>query len=328
MSEKAYLNENIFTSKLEKIATRDGYGDGVVEAGDADENVVVLCGDVTTSTRNHKFAEKFPKRFIQVGVAEQNMVGIAAGLALSGKVAFAASYATFNSGRNWDQIRVSVCYSKANVKVVGAHAGLSVGPDGATHQALEDIAIMRVLPNMVVLSPADYEEAKKATIAAAKHKGPVYIRLSREKTPTFTTKKTPFKIGKAEVFIQGTNVSLIATGPILYEAAKAAQELKAKHNISCEVINVSTIKPLDKKTILESAAKTGHIVTVEEHQIHGGLGSAVAEVISQANSIEKPIRMKIIGVEDTFGESGTREELWHKYGIDAESIVSKVKNAF
>ena len=326
MSEN--LSENIFTSKLEKTATRDGYGDGVVEAGEKDENVVVLSADVTESTRSNKFEEKFPQRFIQTGVAEQNMAGIAAGLALSGKIPFIASYAVFNPGRNWDQIRVSICYSNLNVKIIGSHSGFSDGGDGGTHQALEDIAIMRVLPNMTVLVPADYEEARKAAIAAAKHTGPVYIRTAREKTPVFTTKKTPFKIGEARVFMEGRDVTIISCGPILYEAMKAARELKLKHNISCEVINASTIKPLDKKTILKSAQKTGRVVTVEEHQVFGGLGSAVAEVVAQESSPQKPIRMKIIGVEAPFGESGTVEELLEKYGISSTNIVLEVKNFF
>ena len=326
MSEN--LSENIFTSKLEKIATRDGYGDGVVEAGEKDENVVVLSADVTESTRSNKFEEKFPQRFIQTGVAEQNMAGIAAGLALSGKIPFIASYAVFSPGRNWDQIRVSICFSNLNVKIVGGHVGFSDGGDGATHEALEDVALMRVLPNMTVLCPADYEETKKAVVAAAEHVGPVYIRTSKAQLPVFTTKKTPFKIGEARIFMEGRDVTIISCGPILYEVMKAARELKLKHNISCEVINASTIKPLDKKTILKSAEKTGRVVTVEEHQVFGGLGSAVAEILAQESSPQKPIRMKIIGVEDTFGESGKFDELWEKYGISEANIILEVKNFF
>jgi len=322
MNEKAHLSEDIFTSKLEKTATRDGYGDGVVEAGKEDEDVVVLTADLTDSTRSNKFEEAFPERFIEVGVAEQNMAGIAAGLALSGKVPFVASYATFNPGRNLDQIRTSVCYSKANVKIVGAHAGLSVGPDGATHQALEDIAIMRVLPNMTVLSPADYQEAKKATIAAAEHKGPVYIRTAREKTAAFTTEKTPFEIGKALVLMEGKDLTIISTGPILYEALKAAQELTFKRGITCEVINLSTIKPLDEETILKSVEKTRKVVTVEEHQMYGGLGGAISELLSQ----KLPVPVKIIGIEDSFGESGKYDELWEKYGIDSQNIVNEARD--
>ena len=315
------LHKHIFTSKLDEVATRDGYGDGVVEAGRADENVVVLCGDLTESTRSETFADAFPERFFEMGVAEQNMAGVAAGLALNGKVAFIASYAVFSPGRNWDQIRVSVCYSNANVKIIGAHAGLSVGPDGATHQALEDIAIMRVLPNMVVLNPCDAVEAKKAVIAAAKHKGPVYIRLSREKTPVFTTEKTPFEIGKAQKFMEGRDITIFSSGPILYEAMKAAHELKERNGISCEVINVPTIKPLDEKVIFAAAEKTRRVITVEEHQVNGGFGSAIAELLSE----KFPVPIKIIGVRDTFGESGEPKQLWEKYGISAHNIEAEIK---
>lgn len=322
LNKDAKLHDNIFTNKLEMIATRNGYGDGVVEAGDADINVVVACSDLTESTKSDKFREKFPERFVEVGVAEQNMAGIGAGLALSGKVPFIASYATFSPGRNWDQTRVSICYSQANVKIIGAHAGLSVGPDGATHQAMEDIAITRVLPNLVVLNPADYEEAKKATIAAAKHVGPVYIRLAREKTPVFTTKETPFEIGKALLLKEGTDVTIISSGPILYEALTAAQELELRHGISCEVINLPTIKPLDSETILKSVDKTRRVVTLEEHQVNGGVGGAIAELISQ----NLPVPMKIIGIQDTFGESGRYDELWEKYGISAHHVEIEVRN--
>lgn len=322
LNNEAKLHKDIFTTKLEKVATRTGYGDGVVEAGEKDENVVVLCADLTDSTKSTKFEETFPKRFIEVGVAEQNMAGIGAGMALSGKIPFIASYATFSPGRNWDQIRVSICYSKANVKILGAHAGLSVGPDGATHQALEDIAITRVLPNLVVLNPTDYEEAKKATIAAAEYEGPVYIRLAREKTPVFTTPETPFEIGKAQVLRSGKDLTIISSGPVLYEALQAAHELDIRHGINCEVINLATIKPLDKETILSSAEKTRRVITVEEHQVNGGVGGAVAELLAQ----ELPIPMKIIGVEDTFGESGQFEELWEKYGISAHHIEVEIKN--
>lgn len=315
------LSTEVFSSTNEKIATRDGYGDGVVVAGEQDENVVVVCADVTESTRSQKFKERFPGRFIEAGVAEQNMAGIAAGLALGGKVPFMASYAVFSPGRNWDQVRVSICYSRANVKMVGAHAGLSVGPDGAAHQALEDIAITRVLPNLVVINPCDYEEAKKATIAIAKHKGPVYIRLAREKSPVMTTPETPFEIGKAQLFMEGRDVTIISCGPILHEAMKAALELSLKHGITCDVINCATVKPLDEEVILASARKTGRIVTVEEHQISGGLGGAVAELTSRKH----PIPVMRIGVEDSFGESGEPHRLWEKYGLTSRHIVAAVK---
>lgn len=324
INNKLNLHKNIFSKDLEKIPTRNGYGDGVLEAGKKNNRVVVLSADLTKSTRSHKFAEKFPKRFVEVGVAEQNMAGIAAGMALEDKIPFISSYAVFNPGRNWGQIRISVCYTNANVKIVGAHAGLSVGPDGATHQALEDIAITRVLPNLTVLSPADYEEAKKATRAAAEYEGPVYIRLAREKTSVFTTPKTPFEIGKAQTVMEGRDITIFATGPILYEAMKAANELKTERGISCEVVNVSTIKPLDKKTVLEKAKKTGKVVTVEEHQVNGGFGSAVIEYLSQ----EYPVPAKIIGVKNTFGESGNYEELWEKYEINSRHIEVQVREFF
>lgn len=322
ISPEAKLSKRIFTEDIKFKATRDGYGYGVLNAGEKNEGVVVLTGDLTESTRNHHFKERFPKRFIEVGVAEQNMAGIAAGLALEGKIPFMASYATFSPGRNWDQIRVSICYSKANVKIVGAHAGLSVGPDGATHQALEDIAITRVLPNLVVLSPADYNEAVKVTLAAAEYEGPVYIRLAREKTPIFTTKASPFEIGKAQILSSGTEVTIISTGAITYEALKAAHELNNKYGISCEVINCPTIKPLDKETILGSARKTGKVVTVEEHQVAGGLGGAISEFLSQTHTV--PI--KIIGIQDSFGESGKPEELLEKYGLSSNHIIMEVRN--
>lgn len=320
--EELNLSKDIFSNSIEKKPTREGYGDGLVLAGEANEDVVVLCGDLTESTKSDKFANKFPKRFFEVGVAEQNMAGIAAGLALSGKVPLIASYATFNPGRNLDQIRVSICYSQANVKIIGAHAGLSPSPDGATHQALEDIAITRTLPHMTVLYPCDYFEAKKATIAAAKHKGPVYIRLARDKTPIFTTETTPFEIGKAKVMMEGRDITIISAGPLLYEAMKAAHELQVRHSISVEVINMATIKPLDKKTLLKSVQKTRRLITAEEHQMAGGLGSAIAEVLSQ----EFPIKMKIMGMPDSFGESGQYDELLEKHGLSAHHIEVEVLN--
>jgi transketolase len=313
------LVKNLFAKNIEQVPTRNGYGDGLVEAGKIDPNVVVLCCDLTDSTRSKAFKDAYPDRFIEVGVAEQNMAGIAAGLALEGKVAFCSSYAVFNPGRNWDQVRVSVCYNEANVKIVGAHAGISVGPDGATHQALEDIATTRVLPNMTVLAPCDAIETKKATLAAAKLKGPVYLRFARENTPVFTTNKTEFKIGKAEIFKEGSDVTIIGCGPLVYEALKAAKELQ-KEKIEAEVINCHTIKPIDKKTIINSAKKTGRVVTIEEHQITGGLGGAVAEVLSQ----NYPVPMQIIGMPDSFGESGQPQELLDKYGMNTDNILKAV----
>lgn len=305
--------------KLEKIPTRNGFGEALAELGEENKNIVGLCADLTESTRMHLFRDKFPERFVEVGVAEQNLMGVAAGMALEGKIPFAASYAVFSPGRNWDQIRVSVCYSQTNVKIVGGHAGLSVGPDGATHQALEDIAITRVLPNMTVVVPCDYIEAQKATRAIAEHIGPSYIRLSRAGFPSFTTEDTSFTLGKAEVFREGTDITVIACGVMVYEALQAA-EMATQEGISVEVINSHTIKPLDEETIVESAQKTGKVITVEEHQTTGGLGSAVAEVLSEKH----PVTIKRIGMPDKFGESGEPEELLAHYGLSAQSIKDSI----
>src|SRR3972149_3491669 len=315
------LNPKLYDPEAEQVPTRDGYGDGVVELGEKNKDVVVLTGDLSASTRANKFQEKFPDRFVECGVAEQNMMGIAAGLALSGKIPFVSSYAVFVPGRCWDQVRVSGCYSKANVKVAGAHSGISVGPDGATHQALEDIASVRVLPNIVVEVPCDSIEAKKTTIAIGEHKGPAYFRFAREKTPVITTQESPFKIGKAEVFRVGTDVSIVACGPLVYQALVAAKELE-KEGIEAEVINNHTIKPIDKLTLASSAKKTGAVVTVEEHQINGGLGGAVAEVLAE----NYPVPMERVGMPDSFGESGTPDELLEKYGMSVKKIKEVVKS--
>ena len=315
------LNQKLFDPEVEAIPTRDGYGEGVVALGEKDPRVVVLTADLSDSTRANIFGEKFPERFIECGIAEQNMMGIAAGLALSGKIPFVSSYAVFVPGRCWDQLRISVCYSKANVKVVGAHAGISVGPDGATHQALEDIASVRCLPNIVVIVPCDSIETKKATIAAGEHEGPVYFRFAREKTPVITTEKTPFKAGKAEIFKDGTDVTIVACGPLVYQSLAAAKEL-VKEGILAEVINNHTIKPMDKLTIAASAKKTGAVVSVEEHQIIGGLGGAVAEVLAE----NFPVPLERVGMPDCFGESGSPEELLEKYGMSVKKIKEAVKN--
>lgn len=306
--------------KVERIPTRDGYGKGLVELGKKNKNVVALCCDLTDSTRVAWFKKQFPKRYIEVGVAEQNMAGIAAGMALSGKIPFMSSYAVFSPGRNWDQIRVSIAYSNANVKIQGAHAGISVGPDGATHQALEDIAIMRVLPNMTVIVPADAVESQKATIASAKINGPVYLRFGREKVPVITTSKTPFKVGKAEVYKEGKDVCIVACGIMVYEALRAAEILK-KAGISAMVINNHTIKPIDKETLVKAAKKCKAIVTAEEHQIAGGLGGAVAEILSEHH----PVPMRFVGVLDRFGESGAPEELLKKFKCTSNDIIKAVK---
>ena len=320
LHNKAYLNSEILSKDVKQIPTRNGYGDGLLELGATDQRIVVLTGDLAESTRTLAFGEKYPDRFIECGVAEQGMAGIAAGLALSGKIPFISSYAVFSPGRSWDQIRVNVCINEANVKIAGAHTGVSVGPDGATHQALEDIAIMRVLPHMTVVVPCDYEETKKITKAAALMNGPMYFRFTREKTPIITTSKTPFQIGRAEVYRPGEHVSIIACGPLVYQALIAAEEL-AKQGIDCEVINNHTIKPLDKKTLLASAKKTKAVVTVEEHQIMGGAGSAVCELLAK----HYPIPIEMIGMQNSFGESGTPEELLGKYNMSVKAIKAAVK---
>ncbi|MDP3742443.1 MAG: transketolase family protein [Candidatus Micrarchaeota archaeon] len=309
------LNEKLFTN-VEKVPSRDGYGKGLVELGEKNKDVVVLCADLTESTRSNWFKERFPQRFVQMGVAEQNMMGVAAGLALSGKVPFVSSYAVFSPGRNWDQLRVSVCYTNANVKVGGMHAGISVGPDGATHQALEDIAITRVLPNLRVIVPCDWIQGKKATIAAGEAVGPHYLRFGREKVPVITTEQTPFEIGIADIYADGADVAIITCGLMVYESLIAAKELE-KNGVSSMVVNCHTVKPIDIETITKAARKCGAVVTAEEHQINGGLGSAVSEVLVE----NYPVPMKRIGMKDVFGESGTPDELLKKYGMNSSEIV-------
>jgi transketolase len=308
-------------SALGGKSTRDGFGEALLSLAKKNKNIVVVSADLAESTRVLDFAKKYPERFIEVGVAEQNMMGVAAGLALSGKVAIASSFAVFSPGRSWDQLRVSVCYSQANVKIIGSHTGLGAGEDGASHQALEDIAITRCLPNLVVIAPADYNEAKKALVATIEHQGPVYLRLTRQNTPVFINEKSSFKIGQADVLKKGQDITLIACGPMVYEALEVAKKLMLE-NISVEVINCHTIKPLDKKTILSSVRKTKKVVTLEDHQIHGGMGSAVAEMLAE----NYPVPMKLMGVNDTFGESGTPNELYKKYGLSQENIISTIKN--
>lgn len=312
------LNEKLFDAHAEKKSVRDGFGDGLMEAAEKNENIVVLTADLKESTRVHHFAKKYPERFIDVGVAEQNLAAISAGLGLSGKIPVMTSYGVFSPGRNWDQIRVSICYSGSNVKIVSSDAGLATGPDGATHMALEDIAITRVLPNLMVLSPVDYYEAKEMIKAAIKHKGPVYMRVCREKLVPITSEKTKFSLERAAVLKKGSDVTIVGTGPILFEVMRAAEELKDK--IDCEVIKVSTIKPLDEKTIIDSAKKTSAVLTIEDHQVTGGLGSAVAELLAQ----KQPTKMKIMGVKDTFAESGKYAELIQKYGLGSDDIKKEL----
>jgi transketolase len=307
------------SGKIQK-PTRDGYGEGLVLAGRADKNVVVLCADLTESTRSLAFKKEFPDRFIQMGVSEQSLVAIAAGLALAGKIPFTSSYAVFSPGRSWEQIRTNVCLNLANVKIAGAHAGVSVGPDGGTHQALEDLAITRVLPKMTVISPCDAVEARKATVAAAKIDGPVYIRFAREKTPVMTSDDTPFKVGRAQIFRDGRDAAIIGCGPLIYNALLAAERLSAE-GINCRVVNSHTVKPLDEDAIVRAAEECGAVVTVEEHQIAGGLGGAVAELLAK----REPVPMEFVGVADRFGQSGKPEELIAHYGMDAEAIMKAIR---
>lgn len=326
LNPEAKLNPKIFSADVEQIPIRNGYGEGLVIAGEADPNVVVLCADLTESTRSEAFAKKFPNRFIQIGVAEQNLATIAAGLGVSGKIPFISSYAAFSPGRNWEQIRTTIAYNNSNVKIAGAHAGISVGPDGATHQAVEDLATMRVMVNMRVIAPCDVHEAEKATVAAAKIWGPVYMRFAREKTPVITSAETPFVPGKAIVLWHPTSggkkpeVAIIGCGPLLYQSLVAAKELEEK-GISAIVLDSHTIKPLDEQKIVEIAKRCGAVVTVEEHQVKGGLGGAVAETLAKYY----PVPMEFIGLQDTFGESGSPAQLLEKYGMGVKDIKEAVK---
>ncbi|MEE9551977.1 MAG: transketolase C-terminal domain-containing protein [Gammaproteobacteria bacterium] len=320
INPKMYLAEDLFNKDIRQVPIRNGYGDGLVALGEVNENVVVLCADLTDSTRSVVFKDRFPERFIEIGAAEQNLVTVAAGLAAIGKLPFVSSYAMFSPGRCWEQIRTTISYNDQNVKIAGAHAGISVGPDGATHQAIEDIAIMRVIPHMVVVVPCDAVEAKKATIAVGQIKTPSYIRFARDKTPVYTTEKTPFSIGRAEILREGKDVAIIACGTLVYQALLAANEL-SRQDIETTVINSHTIKPLDNKTIIDAAKATGAIVTAEEHQMIGGLGSAVCECLSE----NYPVPVKRIGITDRFGESGEPIELMEKFGLTHSHIISAVK---
>ena len=319
------LNTKIFNSDVEQVPIRRGFGEGLAKAGETDENVVALCADLTESTQMHFFKEKFKERFIQIGVAEQNLVTVASGMAAMGKVPFCSSYAMFSPGRNWEQIRTTIAYNDRPVKIVGSHAGISVGPDGGTHQALEDISIMRAIPNMEVLSPCDAVEAKKITQLLAKSGKPAYLRLAREKTPIMTTDETPTEIGKSQIFwlpdVGVAQVGIVATGALLFQSIMAAKELESE-GIKIKVMNLATIKPIDVEGIVTLARETKAIVTVEEHQVMGGMGSAVAEVLAQ----NFPVPVEFIGVQDKFGQSGTPVELIEHYGMDKNSIKEAVKN--
>jgi len=319
------LIENIDAPQNKK-PSRDGFGKALVEIGAENPNFWVLTADVSESTRTHWFAEKYPDRFVQVGVSEQNLAGVAAGIASSGKTVFISAYGVFSPGRNWDQIRVSLCYNNVPVKLHGSHTGVTVGPDGASHQALEDIAITRVLPNMTVIVPADVEEAKKATIEASKTKNPVYIRSCREKMPAFTTHLTPFTIGRANIYRDGEDVAIFACGPQVYESIMAAEKLESE-GISCAVIDFHTIKPIDEDAIKFWAKKTGLIISVEDHQITGGLGGAIAEVLSELGK-STPCTLKRHGIRNIFCESGEPLELMIKYGLDSEGIAKFVRENY
>lgn len=323
-----HLNPKLFDNDIERKPNRDGFGVGLKEAGEKNPEVVALSADLVESTRANLFADAFPERFIEVGVAEQNMASVASGLAAVGKVPFITSYAMFSPGRNWEQIRTTIAYNDQNVKIIGAHSGVSVGPDGATHQAIEDIAIMRVMSNMIVIAPADIHEARKAVLWAAEHQGPVYIRLGRDNVPVVTTIGSPFEFGKAALWVERDKemeqtVGIITTGSLLHNAILAAKELEAK-GVAASVLHVPTIKPLDKEAVLKLSEDNDVIATVEEHQIAGGLGGAVAEYLSEL----RPTRMVRIGVNDEFGQSGEPAELIKHYGMDTDSIVNKILTVF
>ena len=321
LEENIHFHKKLFTTREEKAPIRDGYGRGLLEAAEKDMRVVALCADLTESTKTHYFKDHFPGRFIEMGIGEQSMASVASGMAAMGKIPFFTSYAMFSPGRNWEQIRTTICYNNVNAKVVGSHAGVSVGPDGGTHQALEDIAITRVLPRMTVLVPCDAEEARKATLAAAEHEGPVYIRLQREDTPVITTDTSPFEIGKVQCLYRRRNpkVTIFACGAAVYSALKAARELE-EDDISVLVVNVATVKPLDKE-VCAYAEETGAVLTVEEHQRIGGLGSAIAERLSESC----PMPVYRIGVDDMFGQSGEPDELLEHYRLSKGHIMEMVR---
>ena len=326
VNPKAKLVENILDLKaIEQKPTRDGFGQGLVQAADENPNVVGLCADLVESTRMEPFMKKYPDRYVEIGVAEQNLATVASGMAAMGKIPYITSYAMFSPGRNWEQIRTTICYNEQNVKIIGSHAGVSVGPDGATHQAVEDMAITRVIPNMQVFAPCDMHEGRKATVAVSKTNGPAYIRFTREKTPVFTTGETPFEIGNAQIFWtepEGNkpDVAIISCGPLTHNAILAAAELE-KEGVSVRVINNVSIKPLDEETLIQAAKDAGAVVTVEEHQVSGGMGSAVAELLAKSHAV--PI--EFIGVQDRFGETGNPNELLEHFGMGVSHIIVAAK---
>jgi transketolase len=307
---------------LDQKDTRSGFGAGLLELGRRNPNVVALCADLTGSLKMDAFQKEFPDRFIQVGIAEANMMGIAAGLTIGGKIPFTGTFANFSTGRVYDQIRQSIAYAGKNVKICASHAGLTLGEDGATHQILEDIGLMRMLPDMTVIVPADHNQTKAATLAIAEHRGPVYLRFGRPKWPVFLPPDMPFRIGKAQVLVEGTDVSIFACGHLVWKALQAAEEL-ANEGIRAEVINMHTIKPIDVEAVLKSVTRTGCAVTCEEHNRHGGLGDAIAQVLA----LNRPTPQEFVAVNDTFGESGTPDELLVKYGLDTPNVVAAARRA-
>jgi transketolase len=316
-----YLTRYLETTELEQVPTRDGFGQGLVEAARRDPNVVAVCADLVESTRMQPFRDAFPERFI--GVQEQLLISMSAGLAMAGKVPFVASYAMFCPGRAWEQIRTNMALNETNVKIAGAHAGVSVGPDGATHQAIEDIAIMRPIPRMTVVVPCDAVQTKKATLAVAAMEGPVYLRFGREKSPVFTTDETPFELGKAQVFRTGADVAIVACGIVVYEALIAAERLAREDGLECLVLNNHTVKPMDAPGVVAAATACGAVVTVEEHQVQGGMGSRVAEILAA----QYPVPIEFVGVQDRFGQSGTPAELFVEYGLSPDAIRAAVLRA-
>ncbi|HTH93079.1 MAG TPA: transketolase C-terminal domain-containing protein [Candidatus Paceibacterota bacterium] len=314
------LNSAIFADDVEQVPIRKGFGEGLAKAGESNKDIVALCADLTESTQMHFFKEKFPERFVEIGVAEQNLAGVASGLSAMGKYPFFSSYAMFSPGRNWEQIRTTICYNNRSAVIVGSHAGVSVGPDGGTHQAIEDIALTRILPRMTVISPCDAVQAKKATLALSSDPRIAYLRLAREKTPIITTEDTPFEIGKGQIMYRPdglAHVAIIATGALVAQALRSAKDLE-KQGVKAVVANIHTIKPIDTALLVELAKETKAIVSVEEHQVAGGLGSAIAEALAK----EFPVPMEFIGVQDQFGQSGTPNELVEKYGMGRESITA------
>jgi transketolase len=310
-------------AELKQVPTRNGFGEGLIEAGTRNKNVVGICADLSESTRMEGFKKAHPEQYFEIGVSEQMLIALAGGLAACGKIPWTASYAMFNPGRSWEQVRTIMALNETDVKIAGAHAGVSVGPDGATHQAIEDIAIMRVIPHMRVVVPCDSVQTKKATLLISETWGPTYLRFGREKSPVITTEQTPFEIGKAQVFREGTDAAIVVCGILVYNALVAAEQLAAEDGIECRVVNNHTVKPMDDAAILDAAQTCGAVVTVEEHQIHGGMGSAVAELLASKH----PVPIEFIGVNDTFGQSGDPAELIEYYGMGTPSIKDAVRRA-